>query len=628
MSSRVRHIDEIVPIDNDGYVISGNAVTPIFTGTENYPYDKPPPVNTTSDDDIKLYQDPNKLSYDVNLLELINNSISKLVADIKKTYLGSTNAAVNQKTLEIIDALDMITADINEKVPISLADTDPNKITTKTQFFKIKEDETQPIGDKFKYDDSENYFIDTNLINADGSETQTFSQKNYYNGTIIDTNTFKTLDIDNPISTNRTVTPDNPDGINLLKNRDYMRNTDGTYLAPSVNQIQTRLNNCYTLELLYMRKHEEILKLFAFLLNLFDKYKYAIKLILYLLKSLVHRPGAPSGEGCGKIKLPRILISQIGDMVEDQVKIQEVVNIMDTQIRDIGNPLDGTGKAPVIPNPPPLPDAGVIKPFNPTIVYPPKTGSVNPGNPVKPPGLQATPAKIIEDKAKLLRYFTIYLNQTEAIQTPNTIKKKTILNTQTNPTIIPAGQFKGKPDYHEQYNFNTFKNLITATIRPDLYDTYKQSLSQVDKNKPEIINLKTRADQAATYLSGITMPLYDIIAYLRILIINAFYYYLYQKHQILKLEIRNYINDDIFSYFNKFVTSIENIQQFKLWQLANNLKLKNLYIQMKSDNIMRLIKSNNIIDIPKETYLIGLDIIPQTDFDDKFTFIPPPPQNP
>ena len=124
------------------------------------------------------------------------------------------------------------------------------------------------------------------------------------------------------------------------------------------------------------------------------------------------------------------------------------------------------------------------------------------------------------------------------------------------------------------------------------------------------------------------MPLYDIIAYLRILIINAFYYYLYQKHQILKLEIRNYINDDIFSYFNKFVTSIENIQQFKLWQLANNLKLKNLYIQMKSDNIMRLIKSNNIIDIPKETYLIGLDIIPQTDFDDKFTFIPPPPQNP
>ena len=180
MSSRVRHIDEIVPIDNDGYVISGNAVTPIFTGTENYPYDKPPPVNTTTDNDIKLYEVDagDTVSYDVNLLELINNSISKLVADIKKTYLGSTNAAVNQKTLEIIDALDMITADINEKVPISLADTDPNKITTKTQFFKIKEDETQPIGDKFKYDDSENYFIDTNLINADGSETQTFSQKN------------------------------------------------------------------------------------------------------------------------------------------------------------------------------------------------------------------------------------------------------------------------------------------------------------------------------------------------------------------------------------------------------------------------------------------------------------------
>ena len=95
-----------------------------------------------------------------------------------------------------------------------------------------------------------------------------------------------------------------------------------------------------------MRKHEEVLKLFAFILNLFDKYKYAIKLILYLLKSLVYRdastytgvtPGIPGPPI--KVKLPRALIKQIGHMVEDQNKIQEVVKKITEETEKIAKPI-------------------------------------------------------------------------------------------------------------------------------------------------------------------------------------------------------------------------------------------------------------------------------------------------
>jgi uncharacterized small protein (DUF1192 family) len=51
-------------------------------------------------------------------------------------------------------------------------------------------------------------------------------------------------------------------------------------------QIQNRLNNCHHLENHYIKKHNELITAFDFIRKLFDKYKYAIKLVLYLLKSL------------------------------------------------------------------------------------------------------------------------------------------------------------------------------------------------------------------------------------------------------------------------------------------------------------------------------------------------------
>ena len=100
-----------------------------------------------------------------------------------------------------------------------------------------------------------------------------------------------------------------------------------------VNEINTRLEACVNLEYLYLNKHQEIINIFSFVLQLFDKYKYAIKVILYLLKNLVRVPGKnaqfpidPSNPLT--INLPKPIIKNIFTLVNDQNKIQDVVNQM------------------------------------------------------------------------------------------------------------------------------------------------------------------------------------------------------------------------------------------------------------------------------------------------------------
>jgi hypothetical protein len=113
----------------------------------------------------------------------------------------------------------------------------------------------------------------------------------------------------------------------------------------NLNQIQTRLNNCQTLEVLYLRKHEELMKTFAFTINLFDKYKYSIKMILFLLKNLVDKrmpgeqeikrqreSGIPRGIP-GMVDLPKAIITNLGTMMKDQEVMQEVVNDMENVVK-------------------------------------------------------------------------------------------------------------------------------------------------------------------------------------------------------------------------------------------------------------------------------------------------------
>ena len=58
----------------------------------------------------------------------------------------------------------------------------------------------------------------------------------------------------------------------------------GTSTVTDITTIQTRLNNCQALEILYLHKHNEVIRIFEFAKILFTKYKYAITLILYFIK--------------------------------------------------------------------------------------------------------------------------------------------------------------------------------------------------------------------------------------------------------------------------------------------------------------------------------------------------------
>jgi hypothetical protein len=108
--------------------------------------------------------------------------------------------------------------------------------------------------------------------------------------------------------------------------------------------IENRLKNCQNLEFLYLKKHDEIMKTFAFTINLFDKYKYAIKIVLLLLKSLVYKdpetdipPPPPPPPGTPRVRIPIPIIPNIKKLLLDQKNIQGVINKMKTVISPDNN---------------------------------------------------------------------------------------------------------------------------------------------------------------------------------------------------------------------------------------------------------------------------------------------------
>ena len=118
--------------------------------------------------------------------------------------------------------------------------------------------------------------------------------------------------------------------------------TDG-----NIQTVQKRLINCQYLEILYLVKHEELMKTFAFLLTLYDKYQYAIKLLLFILKNLLDfqcpvqtppgTPGEPHEPVPRRIKLPKVLIRNIKDLLKDQKQVQDIIGQMKTKLYDDNN---------------------------------------------------------------------------------------------------------------------------------------------------------------------------------------------------------------------------------------------------------------------------------------------------
>ncbi|MBT7624529.1 MAG: hypothetical protein HN595_08365, partial [Flavobacteriaceae bacterium] len=104
------------------------------------------------------------------------------------------------------------------------------------------------------------------------------------------------------------------------------------------NIVQTRLNNCYVLEHKYLQKHQELMNVFAFSLNLFDKYNNALSLLMFLIKYLVQYNtdlGNKAGEydtDCN-IKIPKTVIKNMGQLINDQKSVQNIINQMNDNIK-------------------------------------------------------------------------------------------------------------------------------------------------------------------------------------------------------------------------------------------------------------------------------------------------------
>ena len=108
--------------------------------------------------------------------------------------------------------------------------------------------------------------------------------------------------------------------------------------------LKKRLKNCQSIEFLYLNKHAELMKIFEFTLNLFDKYKYSTKVMLFLLKHLVYKDtdkfyDTEDNTDIKKIKdnnvpnpininIPIPIIKNIHKLLLDQKKVQSVIDRM------------------------------------------------------------------------------------------------------------------------------------------------------------------------------------------------------------------------------------------------------------------------------------------------------------
>jgi hypothetical protein len=223
------------------------------------------------------------------LLQILNNKINEIVLEFKLVLSKGTgkNVDVNQSVLDIVNVLGGLTTDITtsiNNIKISkLVDIDINGNITKSNDINT--------GDfKGKITD-----IDTYLTNTDSSTT------------------YKINDLNDNINTE-------------IKNQIVKQANQADLNIPEhVDAVQKRINNCKNLEELYLIKHIELMKIFAFTINLFDKYKYSIKIMLFLLKFLVNKNKSAD---CGKITLPPVVIPNIINLLNDQKTVQDVITNM------------------------------------------------------------------------------------------------------------------------------------------------------------------------------------------------------------------------------------------------------------------------------------------------------------
>ena len=251
----------------------------------------PPPQNFRSYNELNPPDDILKQ----DLFQIINKKINNIVEDLKKR-LGPDIQVSNENAKDIMKMLNTFNLNINTIIDRDIRLVDQNIVITGLDGKRI----TQKTA---------NYYTKINLHPDQ-------IKNNLENMETIDTpNAVKYANVD-----------DNQ-ALDLSTSAD-------------LNKLNDRLRNCQNLEILYLIKHDELMTTFAFTLNLFDKYKYAVKIILLLLKSLVYKKETTGGP-TGKVQLPGEIIKKIGVLVKDQQVVQGVINEMKkTLIEDPDNPIN------------------------------------------------------------------------------------------------------------------------------------------------------------------------------------------------------------------------------------------------------------------------------------------------
>jgi hypothetical protein len=261
-----------------------------------------------------------------NQLAIVNDNINSLV-DIIKQKLGNDNQEVNTKVKDIVNRINGAMTNIN------------NNMGYLERRFIDRNGDGEPI-----VQPNRNYLNPG--VNAVFQNLHDYAKTNNPYRNTANANE-AIVSFNNNAGVAKTIDLQNLDQNHVLTNID----TDNQKLinfgsVQDVQDLTNRLDNCQLLEMLYLIKHEELLKTFTFTLNLFDKYQYTIKLLLFVLKNLVYKtPGAPPPPpGAPRIQLPKALISNIKELLKDQQKMQEVLTQMqgvidNNDIRDISLPL-------------------------------------------------------------------------------------------------------------------------------------------------------------------------------------------------------------------------------------------------------------------------------------------------
>lgn len=311
--------DEENNIMEDDKIMKGGAVGVVPVAA---PIVIPLAVNPNPPKDTGILRgDPPDNELNENLLQIINDGIDKIVYQLK-LRLGNNNDEINRNTYDIKDLLDNLGTYIENKVGNPANAVDPNLLLT---------------------DGASNISLPNFIKNPDTNLYDVPVNNAYYGNKLYGDNIILVNDLSNIIPNN------------LDENYIAATDSDDTFDRPidvadpnndaDRTLVENRLKNCQNLEFLYLKKHEEIMKIFAFTINLFDKYKYSVKVMLYLLKHLVYKD--QRGHIAKGIHLPKTIIPNIRKLLKDQETIQGVIDTMEKVIvkgEDPGNNADGSPK--------------------------------------------------------------------------------------------------------------------------------------------------------------------------------------------------------------------------------------------------------------------------------------------